>query len=58
MTGNGKKKLTSAATWGDGDRTGNCVRSGPDFKWYKAGCDSKGEAHGYTWNPMCKMSDF
>ena len=56
-TGNGEKELTSAAAWGAGDdtRTGDCVRAGPDFKWYKAGCDSKGEGGGYTWNPMCKL---
>ena len=57
-TGNGEKELTSAAAWGDAGqdtRTGDCVRAGPDFKWYKAGCDSKGEGGGYTWNPMCKL---
>ena len=57
-TENGEKELTSAAAWGDAGqdtRTGDCVRAGPDFKWYKAGCDSKGEGGGYTWNPMCKL---
>ena len=56
-TGNGEKDLTSAASWGDTATgiEGDCVRTGPDFKWYKEGCDSKGQDDGYTWNPMCKL---
>ena len=56
-TGNGEKELTTAAPWDNtaDSRTGDCVRTGPDFKWFKAGCDSKGEPGGYTWNPMCKL---
>ena len=55
-TGNGEKQLqTSAADWGDlpNNRAGDCVRTGPDFKWYRASCHSRGEPDGYTWNPMC-----
>merc|ERR1719431_664960 len=56
-TENGEKELSSEAAWGKNDniRTGDCVRTGSDFKWYKAGCESRGEAGGYTWNPMCKL---
>merc|ERR1719153_219747 len=49
--------VSPGATWGDinDGRTGDCVRTGADFKWYKAACESKGESGGYTWNPMCKL---
>ena len=40
--------------WGGQSRTGDCVRTGPDFSWYKTRCTSKGESGGYTWNPLCK----
>ena len=56
-TENGEKELTSGGSWGNANdgRTGDCARTGSDFKWYKAGCESKGESGGYTWNPMCKL---
>ena len=33
---------------------GDCIRTGGDTKWYRAPCDVKDVAGGYTINPLCK----
>ena len=55
-THNGKQ-TPSFKPWGaipTSSKTGECIRTGGDTKWYKAPCDSKVVAGGYTINPFCK----
>ena len=34
---------------------GDCIRSGPETKWYKEKCHVKKVGGGYTFNPLCKQ---
>ena len=36
--------------------SGNCIRSGPETKWYKGKCNAKGDTGGFTFNPLCKRN--
>ena len=58
--GNDWKTLDGVTTptytpWGGkiGGRKGDCIRGGPDSRWYTAICTAKGQP-GYPFNPFCK----
>ena len=49
------KNTPSFTPWGaKPGTTGDCIRTGGDTKWYRAPCDVKDVAGGYTINPLCK----